>query len=357
MTNAELTKRSERSIDIATANEAQIKLVRDTFCADHTDPEFANFIHICVKYGLDPYAGHICSVKYKNKKTGEFYPAQTIVERDGYASVAHKDPSFDGMVTDEFYDEDNNVLGATCNVYRKGMAHPSATVKVFIKEYKDPYNKSWQNMPVTMIRKVAESQALRKSFGLTGTYSSEEYNPVKFNQPKMIQGEASEVETERNPRTVVVLENDDTYDAHENKPEPDKNIVMAPATKSQRSMIEAIISKRAINRDALKKKFELDSMKNLTKGKASEIIEYLNENQDVTFTDDPLPGKAEIPNDDAPKTNKAETSVIGGLMSQAGMSPEEFKEKFNCTPDSIPKFKFDAISKYLSARADENDNK
>ena len=60
------------------------------------------------------------------------------------------------------------------------MGHPFI-VEVAYSEYvqttsRGDITKFWKEKPKTMIKKVAESQALRKAFDITGLYSKDEIN-------------------------------------------------------------------------------------------------------------------------------------------------------------------------------------
>ena len=61
---------------------------------------------------------------------------------------------------------------ATTTVYRKDMSH-AVSVTVYEEEYSTGRN-LWTSKRRTMIGKVAESQALRKAFSISGLYSPEE---------------------------------------------------------------------------------------------------------------------------------------------------------------------------------------
>jgi hypothetical protein len=56
------------------------------------------------------------------------------------------------------------------------MTHPF-TVEVSRSEY-DTGKGNWQKMPETMIKKVAESQCLRRAFDISGLYDQSEYDPA-----------------------------------------------------------------------------------------------------------------------------------------------------------------------------------
>ena len=106
--------------------------------------------------------------------------------RDGLLSKAQKNPLFNGLRSSEVRESDQTtidipngkvdhkftpgkdrgeIIGSYCFVFRKG-GEPTVEWVDF-----DAYNKgyaTWKSDPVGMIKKVAESHALKKAFGLSG---------------------------------------------------------------------------------------------------------------------------------------------------------------------------------------------
>lgn len=70
--------------------------------------------------------------------------------------------------------KDGNEIIGWAKVYRKDMSHPFC-VEVNMKEYNRTQG-TWLSHPTTMIVKVAEAQALRKAFQISGLYSPDEYS-------------------------------------------------------------------------------------------------------------------------------------------------------------------------------------
>jgi hypothetical protein len=80
-----------------------------------------------------------------------------------------------GVISHTINLKDRGILsGAYCIVKRKS-ASQSVYVYVSLKEYKQPFG-NWNTMPETMIKKVAEAQALRMCFQdvFAGTYDEAE---------------------------------------------------------------------------------------------------------------------------------------------------------------------------------------
>jgi phage recombination protein Bet len=153
--------------------EEDKKLIRDTVAKGTSDSEFKLFLYTAAKYGLDPLVKQIWCVKYGNQ------PAAIFTGRDGFLSIAHRSGKFNGMETVALKDDKGNLVGARCTVWRKDMEHPFV-VEVSLNEY-NTHKGNWAKMPETMIKKVAESQCLRKAFDVSGIYAPEEYEPEKVN--------------------------------------------------------------------------------------------------------------------------------------------------------------------------------
>jgi hypothetical protein len=111
-----------------------------------------------------------------------------MVGRDGFLAIAHRSGQLAGMETSACIREVPQLVGGTwkqrpdliaeCKVYRKDSTIPF-TVTVSFSEYVQRNNENqptsfWGSKPETMLKKVAESQALRKAFNIHGVYSPEE---------------------------------------------------------------------------------------------------------------------------------------------------------------------------------------
>ena len=141
--------------------------------------------------GLNPFVREIWAIKYGTAA------AQVFIGRDGYRIAAQRHPKYDYHQADAVYENDEfkiiqgevahsyrlkdrgKLVGAYCIVKRKGSERPMY-VYVELSEYST--GKSlWHpqtGKPATMIKKVAEAQALRACFQdlLGGTYCAEEMN-------------------------------------------------------------------------------------------------------------------------------------------------------------------------------------
>ncbi|MBN2734749.1 MAG: phage recombination protein Bet [Methanomicrobiaceae archaeon] len=160
---------SEEGVAVQELSAEKLQLIKNICAKDCTDNEFQLLMHLAKTYGLDPLARQIWAVKYPGS------PAQIFCGRDGLLVIAHRSEVFDGMESG-VRKEDEEFIG-WARVFRKDMSKP------FYREvYGSEYNTGkalWKSKPRTMIQKVAEAQALRLAFSITGMYSQEEMDDVK----------------------------------------------------------------------------------------------------------------------------------------------------------------------------------
>ncbi len=138
---------------------------------------------------LNPITKEIFFVN-RRQKVGEKWlnKVEPMVGRDGFLSIAHRTNKFAGIETTAGIREVPTLengkwlvkhqLVAECSVWRKDSPKPF-TVQVSYNEYcqrtaEGNPTKFWLEKPETMLKKVAESQALRKAFNIHGVYCPEE---------------------------------------------------------------------------------------------------------------------------------------------------------------------------------------
>jgi phage recombination protein Bet len=137
-----------------------------------TDQEIVMFLALCKKQNLDPFKRDVYLVKYSVDQ-----PAQMIVSKDLFLKRANECKAYTGMdagiiVEDKDGKEiiregsrvkkEETLVGGYCKIEIKDKRHSYAEVS--LSEYYKEKNKSWKNIPATMIRKVAIVQALREGF-------------------------------------------------------------------------------------------------------------------------------------------------------------------------------------------------
>ena len=174
---------------------AQVELVKKTVALGASNDELKMFLGIAKRYNLDPFVKEIWCIK----RGGQ---AVITTSRDGYLKIANEHPNFDGIVSDVVYEKDQfkrrpdgvehvygagnrgRATGAYALVYRNDRKFP---VYVFApwSDYGAGNNPTWKKYPHAMILKVAEAQALKRAFSLSGLVTREELDasePVQ--QPK-----------------------------------------------------------------------------------------------------------------------------------------------------------------------------
>lgn len=155
-----------------------------------SDQEVLMFIELCKSQRLNPFVRDAYLVKM-----GDAYPAQIIVGKDVFIKRASEHPNFNGMkagivVLDKKGDikeregalklPGEELVGGWCEVHLKDKDFPVKSIVSF-EEYAQKtkagtLNSMWSTKGATMIRKVAQSQALREAFPneLRGLYQQEE---------------------------------------------------------------------------------------------------------------------------------------------------------------------------------------
>lgn len=165
-------------------------IVRKLLCrgnADYTDEHLNQFMLMCRYNQLNPFLNEAYLTGYKNGKTGES-DITMIVSKEALLKRAESNPEYEGIeagiiikrgneileVEGSFFLETDVLLGGWAKVHRKDRKFPIVS-KVRLSEY-DKQRSTWNQIKSTMIRKVAEVQALREAFPvqLGAMYTQEE---------------------------------------------------------------------------------------------------------------------------------------------------------------------------------------
>lgn len=176
-------------------NQDKLREIRSIVCSTPlTDVEFSCLVELGKATQLNPFMREIWAVKYK-----QGVAASIFIGRDGYRKAAQRHSDYDYHQVNAVYAKDEfrvtndeiqhnyrfsnrgDLIGAYCIVKRK-----SSEKYMYVLVTMDEYNLSqglWLKKPETMIKKVAEAQALRQAFQdlLGGTYSDSELPPEKPN--------------------------------------------------------------------------------------------------------------------------------------------------------------------------------
>lgn len=201
--------------DLITFNPAQLRVIKTTVAKDTNDTEFNLFLEACRSYGLDPFRKQIHAVVY-SKDNPDKRKMTIIVSRDGLRVLAHRCRDYRPASEPAQVAYDKAAVGPT---NPKGIV--SATVKLWKQDnrgewypvigeaYWDEFapvadewafdqeerkrkptgrkvldaSGNWAKMPIVMITKCAESQALRAGWPETfgNIYAEEEMDRVAAN--------------------------------------------------------------------------------------------------------------------------------------------------------------------------------
>jgi phage recombination protein Bet len=166
--------------DIDFTNREIVATLKQTVAQGLSDPEFALFAEHCKGTGLNPFKKEVWAIKAGGR-------LQVMTGINGYWQIANRHPQFDGAETGMINKAGewvksvpgNDFLGAWCRVYRKDRKI-AMEGEAFLSDYQKN-TPIWTQTPRIMIKKVAESIALRKAFPqeLNGTYTEEEM-PVTY---------------------------------------------------------------------------------------------------------------------------------------------------------------------------------
>jgi len=299
-------------------NDEKLKEIRKLFASNLTDLEFEFLCGIGQSTGLNPFLREIWSVKYDKSR-----PAQIFIGRDGYRKAAQSHSDYDYHQSDAVYSNDKfqvingeiiheytlknrgDLIGAYCIVKRHKSTRP---IYVFVD--KDEYSTGrslWNEKdgkPATMIKKVAESQALRAAFQdlLGGTYGEEEYqktfdseseNVIVINKQSgteclkdILKKRTGELNNEN------IIEINSEYEDSQNSQETIKNNnnesmaeigeeeskISNSITDYQLDLISSLIFKNGLSDERLKKAFEyykVDNLEQLTESQANDFYTQL----------------------------------------------------------------------------------
>ncbi len=176
--------------DLIKFDNNQMQIIQTQFFPQNATPQDIDYcMGVAKSMGLNPITKEIWFVERKSNVNGQWISKiEPMAGRDSYIKVAHRSGAFGGMESHcELKDIPTLVNGnwevkkdlvAVAKVYKTGIDKPF-TVEVNYSEYvqrtkQGQPTKFWNDKPHTMIKKVAESQALRKAFNITSVYDEAE---------------------------------------------------------------------------------------------------------------------------------------------------------------------------------------
>ncbi len=175
-------------------SDEQIEVMKKTVAEKATPAEFAYFMNVAAATGLNPFLREIYFMKTEKGQTA------IITGRDGYLTIAKRDPQFQGIqsmevcASDDFemsfvdgmmqvtkhavtnFQNRGEIIGAWARGRMQGQ--DAVTIFVTIKEY-DKGGNIWNRYKSAMIRKVAESMVLKRIAGISGLVTDAEISESK----------------------------------------------------------------------------------------------------------------------------------------------------------------------------------
>jgi phage recombination protein Bet len=132
--------------------------------ANVSNEDIAAFCLVAKEHGLNPFTKEIFA-----------FPAnggiQPIVSVDGWMKLINSHPDFDGMTFDDTV-IDGKITAITCNMHRKGRAHPVAVTEYMSECFRQ--TPTWKQWPARMLRHKTAIQAARYAFGFAGIMEPDE---------------------------------------------------------------------------------------------------------------------------------------------------------------------------------------
>ena len=179
----------EKVSEMTNFSPNEIAVIQQNVAKGTSATELAYFLNVCKTMKMNPFNKEVWC--YKDGKGNLLI----FAGRDGFLSKAQQNPLFNGIRSCEVRENDewsidiaNNkikhiiskslkergsIIGAYCLVFRKN-GEPTIEFSDFLT-YNKGYS-AWKSHPAEMIKKVAESHALKKAFGISGIQSEYDFN-------------------------------------------------------------------------------------------------------------------------------------------------------------------------------------
>ena len=169
--------------------EEKIIIRKNFFPQSATGLDMQYCMSVAKSFNLNPILKQIYFIERKAQENGQWITKiEPLAGRDSFLTLAHRTGRFDGLESHteikevpKFKNgiwENVNELVAIATVWVKGTTR-EFKVEVSYSEYvqrkrSGEVTKFWLEKPHTMLKKVAESQVLRKAFDITGLYDESE---------------------------------------------------------------------------------------------------------------------------------------------------------------------------------------
>jgi len=187
--NSELAKASTGAVSMLTNEEKRV--VKAQFFPEGTTVEEMNYcMKVAESLNLNPILKQIWFIPRRSKNANNQWvnKVEPMAGRDSFLTLGHRSGQFDGIKSWVEIKEGPSLVNGEWEMKKDlyGIAEvrrkdTSETWRVEVKyaEYVQTKadgtpTKFWSGKPETMIKKVAESQVLRKAFNISGLYDESE---------------------------------------------------------------------------------------------------------------------------------------------------------------------------------------
>ena len=188
---------SKEIVELDWLSDENKKIIKNQFFPQSaTVADMQYCIGVAKAFNLNPILKQIYFVPRRSKVNEQWIEkVEPLAGRDSFLTLAHRTGKFAGIeskveiketpiMVDGKWTRQNDLV-ATATVYRKDTERPfvvSVNYREYVQTNKDGKpTQFWASKPETMLKKVAESQVLRKAFDITGLYAEEEYEERYIN--------------------------------------------------------------------------------------------------------------------------------------------------------------------------------
>jgi len=208
--NLPIEKRDDSSPEWLTV-EAKSVIMKQFFPPNTSNEDMIFCMNVAKEYNLNPITQQIYFVPRRSKVGNDWVEkVEPLAGRGSFLTLAHRTGKFGGIESEcsikdiPMLDKGKwtvtQDLVATATVYRTDTERPFV-VEVNYSEYAQKKQdgtatKFWKDKPHTMLKKVAESQCLRKAFDITGLHDEAELG----------RGTKTEVEPQTKPKELPKME-------------------------------------------------------------------------------------------------------------------------------------------------------
>lgn len=178
--NSEMKKRGVTGMDL--------QLIQSKFPSVSDNKFLLQLVDYCQSSGLDPMSGHVFAEVWAHEDGSESLRIMTTIH--GYRHIAHVTGEFGGIDAPKYGKETTFNLGVyrinapewvEVTVYRinqgikVGVTAREYFIENVVVDYEGNPVSFWRTRPVGQLTVRAESQALRKAFSATDSYTPDEY--------------------------------------------------------------------------------------------------------------------------------------------------------------------------------------